>query len=327
MKAKNLITILILIALTILTGCTPKDSESVIFKDVKFESQKEEKEIKEIIELATSYLNSGRYNEAKEEFENAISKNTLNAEIYKKIEKIYMDKGRYDDAYYIINMAISNNVDVDNMKMILDDIKSKFEVITLNNSVYINEGFTLPQTVSFEVNGETIEKEVTWNNKDVYTSAVGTYSYEGYVEPYGRTVNQVLVVSEKPVDKYINKEFGFSLIFPDDWKGKYVILEDIEALTGNKGICVVYKNKKSSENYGFLFGIYEMNMEIENDEDYFLDSVYGALRYFKANGKDFIIGAGTGLGYMETEDDFNVYMKLLSESKDVINSIEEVNIR
>ena len=86
MKAKNLITILILIALTILTGCTPKDSESVIFKDVKFESQKEEKEIKEIIELATSYLNSGRYNEAKEEFENAISKNTLNAEIYKKIE-------------------------------------------------------------------------------------------------------------------------------------------------------------------------------------------------------------------------------------------------
>lgn len=317
MKTKKLL-LAFMISCTVLVGCKPSDSESVVSKDVKAEAKEEENKIRDTIDQGKILLNEGKYDEAKEKFEEVISKNKTNDKIYKEIKKIYMNKERYDDAYYIVNMAIENNVDVENMKKSLEEIKSKFEVISLNNSVYQNESFSLPNAVKFTVNGESVEKEVAWNNTNIDTSTLGTYNYEGTIESYGRTVKQVLTVKEKPVDKYVNEELGFSMIFPDNWKGKYEVKEQNEIDYGENGIVILYKSSSNIEGYGTLFMIYEY----KPDKEQFIDTIYGAKRFIEAKGKKYIIGGPTGLGYSDTESDFNEYYKLSNERKDVINSIQ-----
>lgn len=323
MKNKGILVGIAIIFIIALVGCKPKDSKSVVSDDVSAESQEQERETKKSIELATNYLNEGKYDKAKEEYEKIIAQNIFNAEIYKEIEKIYMDKGRYDDAYYIISMAVANNVDVENMNKILDEIKSKFPVITLNNSIYVGNQFSLPTSVSFDVNGETVEKEVKWQNNYVNTSISGTYTYEGTVEAYGRSVQQVLVINEKPVDKYVNEELGFSMIFPDNWSGKYELraeTEHIQSYLTNteeaiREVIVLYKGVNG---YGQIFRIVEQNPGDEN----LINPVDGALSYFIAKDKPYVVGTPTGLGYDESATDFEEYMKLYNEAKDVINSIE-----
>ena len=51
------------------------------------------------------------------------------------IKDKYIEANRLDDAYYFINLAIMNNVDVEKMKEVQKEISSKFEVVQLNDEV------------------------------------------------------------------------------------------------------------------------------------------------------------------------------------------------
>ncbi|SHK28696.1 Ig-like domain (group 4) [Clostridium cavendishii DSM 21758] len=55
------------------------------------------------------------------------------------------------------------------MKRLLNDIKSKFEPIKLNISVYQNSNYNSPTKVNAKINNEDKEVNVVWNN-DIDTS-------------------------------------------------------------------------------------------------------------------------------------------------------------
>ncbi len=109
-----------------------------------------------------------------------------NKESYIEIKNKYMEKKRTDDAYYFIKLAVTNNVDTENMKKLLNDIKSKFEVTKVYVNVYQNNEYKLPDKIKVKINNEDKEVEVVWNNKNIDTSKVGTIKYEGKIEQYDR---------------------------------------------------------------------------------------------------------------------------------------------
>ena len=80
-------------------------------------------------------------------------------------------------------------------------------------------------------------------------------------------------------------------------------------------VIVLYKGVNG---YGQIFRIVEQNPGDEN----LINPVDGALSYFIAKDKPYVVGTPTGLGYDENATDFEEYMKLYNEAKDVINSIE-----
>ncbi|HDK7173437.1 TPA: hypothetical protein PTV74_004027, partial [Clostridium botulinum] len=133
MRKKAIVSLLlILIVMLSASGCGKKQKTSVLTNDVKQQEAMKENEIKKFIKDGTNFLNAGKYDDAKSSFEKAISMDKSNKSSYIEIKNKYMEKKRIDDAYYFIKLAVSNNVDTENMKKLLNDIKSKFEVTKLD---------------------------------------------------------------------------------------------------------------------------------------------------------------------------------------------------
>ncbi len=129
-----------------------------------------------------------------------------NKSSYIEIKNKYMEKKRIDDAYYFIKLAVSNNVDTENMKKLLNDIKSKFEVTRLDAGVYQSHEYQLPDKIKAKINNEDKEVGVVWNNNNVDTSKVGTAKYEGKIEQYDRDVELNLEIIEIKKEKESKKE-------------------------------------------------------------------------------------------------------------------------
>ncbi|APF28374.1 bacterial Ig-like domain family protein [Clostridium sporogenes] len=244
MRKKAIISlILILIVMLSASGCGKKQKTSILANDVKQQEAMKENEIKKFIKDGTNFLNAGKYDDAKSSFEKAISMDKSNKGAYIEIKNKYMEKERIDDAYYFIKLAMSNNVDTENMKKLSDNIKSKFEVTKLNASVYQNHEYQLPDKIKAKINNEDKEVGVVWNNKNVDTSKVGTIKYEGKIEQYDRDAELYLEVIEIEKEKETKKE--------DNTKKVKKIQEE------NKNEKV--KEVKEGKQIGFINEIYEQN--------------------------------------------------------------------
>ncbi len=205
MRKKAIISLLlILIFMLSVSGCAKKEKTSVLTNDVKQQEAMKENEIKKFIKDGTNFLNAGKYNDAKSSFEKAISMDKSNKGSYIEIKNKYMEKNRLDDAYYFVKLAVSNNVDVENMEKLLNDIKAKFEVTKLYVNVYENNEYKLPDKIKAKINNEDKDVSVVWNNNNVDTSKVGTIKYEGKIEQYDRIAELNLKVIE--VKKEVEKE-------------------------------------------------------------------------------------------------------------------------
>ncbi len=155
MRKKAIVSLLlILIVMLSASGCGKKQKTSVLTNDVKQQEAMKENEIKKFIKDGTNFLNAGKYDDAKSSFEKAISMDKSNKSSYIEIKNKYMEKKRIDDAYYFIKLAVSNNVDTENMKKLLNDIKSKFEVTKLDAGVYQNHEYQLPDKIKAKINNE-----------------------------------------------------------------------------------------------------------------------------------------------------------------------------
>jgi tetratricopeptide (TPR) repeat protein len=178
------------------SGCTEKRKTTVLSDDVKQEAMMQENEIEELIKKGVNFLNEGKYDDAKSSFEKALSLDKSNKGAYIEIKNRYMEKQRLDDAYYIIKLAISNNVDTDNMTKLLNDIRSRFEVTRLDTEVYQNVQYKLPVKINAKINNEDKEVNVVWSNNTVDTSKSGTVKYQGKIEQYDRSVELYLKVNK-----------------------------------------------------------------------------------------------------------------------------------
>ncbi|EPY2276436.1 Ig-like domain-containing protein [Clostridium sporogenes] len=242
MRKKAIISLILILIVTLSTsGCGKKQKTSILTNDVKQQEAMKENEIKKFIKDGTNFLNAGKYDDAKSSFEKAISMDKSNKGAYIEIKNKYMKKNRIDDAYYFIKLAVSNNVDTENMKKLLNDIKSKFEVVKVYVNVYQDNEYKLPDKIKAKINNEDKEVGVVWNNKSVDTSKVGTIKYEGKIEQYDRIAELYLEIIE--VEKETKKE---------DNTGKAKNTQE-----ENKNEKA--KEGKSGKQIGFINEIYEQN--------------------------------------------------------------------
>jgi hypothetical protein len=109
-------------------------------------------------------------------------------------------------------------------------------------------------------------------------------------------------------------KLGFSINFPDSWKGKYTVNES------NEGIRVYFK--PSSENTvgsGFLFGVLKKS---DNLDESTFDTVSSKVRYFTAKGITYVVGGPTDVNFDENDPEFNVFLKMSKESAKVVETLK-----
>ncbi|WP_291581234.1 Ig-like domain-containing protein, partial [Clostridium sp. UBA6640] len=113
---------------------------------------------------------------------------------------------------------IENNVDIDNMKNILERIKENFEEINLDDSLKQNNGYELPKDIVININGKDVNGIIKWDNNNVDTSTPGSFYYKGAIEQYGRVVNLELNINPIVIEKKIGwvKEVNDSYILLDE---------------------------------------------------------------------------------------------------------------
>lgn len=203
--------ILMLLLSSVALACDRKDKQTVLADNVSVEAKQDENEIQRDILLGDKYLQQDKYEDAKQYYEKAISLDKGNKKTYLTIKDKYLEKGRLDDAYYIIKLAVQNNVDTENMNKVLEQIRGKFEIVNIKDHIRTNDKYTLPSEVTVKINNVDTKVPVKWNsNPAVDTSKAGKFSYEGNCVQYERKVKvaldiQLKVNSPEEAQKIINK--------------------------------------------------------------------------------------------------------------------------
>lgn len=199
----NLLFIFIISASLTLISCNNTSKKITVSENTEEEVSLEESEIIKAINTGEKLLDENNFLEGKEYFNKAISLDKENKDTYIRIKDKYISINKLDEAYTIIKTAISNNVDIENMKLLLKEISSKFEVIKISSSVYQNSSYTLPKEVNINVYDTSVSIPVTWNSENVDTNSIGTFTYEGYNDEYGRKIIVDLTVMENVYDKQV----------------------------------------------------------------------------------------------------------------------------
>lgn len=238
---KSLFIILLFVLTLTLAACSETEKQAVLSQNVSQEVKTEEVEIQNDIELGNKYVDEGKFEEAKKAYEKAITLEPSNKETYVKIKDKYVEKQRLDDAYYVTKLAINNNVDVDNMNTSLKEIQNKFEVITIEKTLYQNNSYTLQNEVSFKLNNaEDINNApIKWSNTNVDTSKAGTFTYDGVVEQYGRSVK--LTLNVLPIVK--EKKIGIIKDVYESNGKRFVKVDEVEFYMGDKALQEGLKDK------------------------------------------------------------------------------------
>lgn len=204
MKKGKIVACLAVVLTMSLTTCIlvegrEKNKEIIITEDIREDIKAEEEEVEVLKNKATEYLSKNNFAEAKSIYEKAILMDKGNKDLYLEIKDKYLESDRLDDAYYIIKTAIDNKIDVENMKIIADNIKNRFEKIEYSHTILQGQKFELPSEGLINVNGEDIKVPIDWKGAIVDTSATGNYSYEGTNEQYGRKFKVNLEIKYKPL--------------------------------------------------------------------------------------------------------------------------------
>lgn len=271
MRNKIVILLLTLAVMSSASGCVEKQKTTVLSDDVKQEVMMQENEIEGLIKNGVNFLNEGKYDDAKSNFEKALSRDKSNKGAYIEIKNRYMEKQRLDDAYNIIKLAISNNIDTENMTKILNDIKGKFEVTKLDAEVYQNTEYELPTKIKAKINNEEKDVSVVWSNNSVDTSKIGTLKYEGKIDQYDRSVELYLKVNKTEKTKKI----GYITKLYEENGKRYLKIDPVEFFmdTENDKRATIEAKKdgvdqaRFSED-GYIYDSYYIRNKDKNVETY-----------------------------------------------------------
>ena len=250
---KNLLKRLLLISLLVLVSitsiaCGRKDKQKIISNNVSIETEEYENLIKKNIEVGNNYLKNAKYDLAKLSYEKAISLDIGNKQTYLTIKDKYLEKGRLDDAYYIIKLAVKNNADTANMNKILAEISGKLDTTNIKKYLQQNNKYTLPNEVTMKIDGVDKKIFVKWNNSSaIDTSKAGDFTYEGNSEQYGRKVKLVLYVTSPIIN---NKNYSELEAYKAVLQNKVKFLS-----TDNKKKVYLNEFLTNKEIYGTIFKV------------------------------------------------------------------------
>jgi len=273
---------LLVVIITTITACGIKDKKTIISKDISKEVKVVKSEIQRDIELGNKYLQEGKYDEAKKAYEKAIYMDPSNKQNYLQIKAKYLEKGRIDDGFYIIKLAVKNNVDPANMNLILDDIRKKFKITTIEKKLLQNNKFEMPKSMTIIVNNEENQVPIKWDKVEMNTSLIGTYYCNGIAEQYERPVKLTLYVQPKisvklepnakpqTVITYTNSQYNFKLQLPNTWKDKYVVSESIGAVEdgGRNDVIeksIIFSLKIDEQHVCKIFSIFVYKKPVNKD--------------------------------------------------------------
>ncbi|MDV3427372.1 MAG: Ig-like domain-containing protein [Bacillota bacterium] len=212
-------------------------------------SNKLTKEINQNIIQGTVNLNSGKISEAKENFEKAIELQKGKMETYITINNEYVKAGRLDDALAILKEGKNNNVT--GLESLIQEIKLKFQTVSLEESAYQNETYALPEKVMIKINNEDLSVPVRWNVTKAETNKLGDFVFDGAAQDYERPVKMTLHVISRPVIK--NKQIGYiSKVFEEQGK-KYLKFDDVKFLLGEEAVKAAKKDGKAYYENGRYF--------------------------------------------------------------------------
>lgn len=200
---KRLLFLIIICIPVTLLSCSNTSKKITLSENTENEISLEESEIIKSITAGEKLLDEGKLEEAKENFSKAISLDKTNKDTYLRIKDKYISVNKLDEAYNIVKSAISNNVDIENMKLLLKEISSKFEVINLTSSIYQYSNYALPKNANITLLGNSVQIPITWDNEIVDAENLGTFKYEGFNEEYGRKVIMNITILENVYDKQI----------------------------------------------------------------------------------------------------------------------------
>ncbi|KEH99398.1 Ig-like domain-containing protein [Clostridium massiliodielmoense] len=300
MKKRALILLLVTMLLGI-SGCNNnKQKTSVLTNDVKKEATMQENELKKVIADGAKLLDEEKWEDAKSTFEKAISMDKSSKETYIDIKNRYMEKNRLDDAYYIIKLAVNNNVDTENMKKLLNDIKSKFEVTRLDVQLNKDSSYNLPTKILAKINNKEEKVDVTWQDKTINTNKVGTKVYKGKIDNYDREVQlNITIVKPKEVSKDIQKikrTGGVSKVYESGGK-RYLKFDEVE----------FYLNKGPEDNTAEIEakkdGRYDLMPDNRVHDDYYIRNKDKSLKTYEVSPNAEIYVCG----YTINKDDVRKY--------------------
>ncbi|MGG7142811.1 Ig-like domain-containing protein [Clostridium nigeriense] len=237
---KLLISTVILLPLLFIS-CNNSSKKITISDDTQSEVAMEESEVLAAITDGEKLIDEEKFEEAKEEFIKAINLDKTNKEIYLRIKDKYLSVDKSDEAYYFIKTAVTNNVDVENMKSVLKDISNKFEKINIQTSIYQNSNYSLPQQVTTMISGEQVNIPVSWENQVVDTENVGTFTFQGYNEDYGRSITVELTVLENVYER----QYGFLKNIKTENGKTYLDFDLIELYIGDEALPEAIKDNKA----------------------------------------------------------------------------------
>lgn len=227
----------ITITLLLVSCNTSKKTVTTITND---EISNNDTEVNELIYSADKFLISGDYDNTKKAFIEAITLNKDNKNLYLFIKDKYMDLYRLDDAFFFINLAISNNIDVDNMKVISKNISSMFDEIDLSNSTYQDSIYSLPESTDYSINGKQISLPINWTSI-ADTSSPGDYTYEGFNNEYGRRIKMQLTV----LPNTYSKEIGYIRDIYRENDNIYIAMDLVEFYEGYEALNEAIKDNNA----------------------------------------------------------------------------------
>lgn len=161
-------------------------------------------------------------------------------------------------------------------------------------------------------------------------SAVGCANREANIKEYPSNTSSVpsSISSNESIDKdtkgkdeakvnemeYKSKKFGFSITFPEGWRGKYRVEEK------DNCVAVYFQPKeKVGEGVGLLFSIIKKTNDL--DEGMY-DSIYGCDKYYKINGETYFLGGPTDVNFPETHPEFKTFLAIKKEIPQVMKTLK-----
>lgn len=240
------VTVLVFISLimiSMMSGCEAVEKEIFISKDVAGDIKEEENEKQMYVNEGNKYFEAKKYSEARNSYEAALEKDKNDLNLYISIKDKFISVKRYDDAYFFIKLAITNNVDMENMNATLNSIRDMMETTTINVEKYENDdSYSFPTEVEINVDGNIVKDTVIWEAGAVPADSKGSYSYKGITKDYGRNVIANLKVKE---NVYYSKIGLVRDIYIQD-NVTYIILDEVEFYTGKEALEEAKKDGKAA---------------------------------------------------------------------------------
>lgn len=118
-------------------------------------------------------------------------------------------------------------------------------------------------------------------------------------------------------EQYNSKSLGFTIDFPESWKGHYEVLEEADSLR------VSFKPSKkplTHKGEGILFMILKKTPDL-NEAAY--DTV-GSVKHFEAKGTTYLIGGPLDFSMEENHPEVKKYMEMMKERPNVLKTIKTI---